>query len=140
MKAGGVAATAPPAEKMLSCGPNAAAWAFIAAGLGTCHRPVARRFSSVCTAVTVSAGVNAQCPARCTKTWRSRLARPAWSTALRYACSFSGTTSPSPVVCMVSTGDRDPAGEGDVLDQVSLGVRAGLDPRRAVQRQQVLGQ
>src|SRR6476646_3189657 len=62
---------------MLSCGPNAAAWAFIAAGLGTCHRPVARRFSSVCTAVIVSAGVNAQCPARCTKTWRSRLARPA---------------------------------------------------------------
>jgi hypothetical protein len=32
------------------------------------------------------------------------LARAAWSTALRYACSFSGTTSPSPVVCMVSTG------------------------------------
>ena len=89
---------------MLSCGPSAAAWAFIAAGLGTCHCPVARRFSSVWTAVTVSAGVNAQCPARCTKTWRSRLARPARSTALRYACSFSGTTSPSPVVCMVSTG------------------------------------
>jgi predicted unusual protein kinase regulating ubiquinone biosynthesis (AarF/ABC1/UbiB family) len=36
--------------------------------------------------------------------------------------------------------DRDPAVEGDVLDQVGLGVRAGLDPRRAVQRQQVLGQ
>ena len=36
--------------------------------------------------------------------------------------------------------DRDAAVEGDVLDQVGLGVRVGLDPLRAVQRQQVLGQ
>jgi len=49
MKAGGVAT---PPVKTLS-GPSAAAWAFIAAGLGTCHWPVARRFSSVWTAVTV---------------------------------------------------------------------------------------
>src|SRR6266568_650211 len=35
---------------------------------------------------------------------------------------------------------RDAPVERDVLDQVELGVRVGLDPRRAVQRQQVLGQ
>ena len=78
----------------------------MSAGLGTFHCPVDIRFSSVWTAVMVSAGVNAQCPARSTKTWRSRLPWPARSTTLRYACSFSGTTRPSPVVCMVSTGTR----------------------------------
>jgi predicted unusual protein kinase regulating ubiquinone biosynthesis (AarF/ABC1/UbiB family) len=36
--------------------------------------------------------------------------------------------------------DRDAAVEGDVLDQVELGVRVGLDPRGAVQRLHVLAQ
>ncbi len=67
----------------LSVVPRDSAWTFIASGLGTCHCPVVSRFSSVWTAVMVSAGVKVQCPARCTKTWRSRLPWPARSTALR---------------------------------------------------------
>ena len=52
----------------------------------------------------VSAGVKAQWPARLTNSWRSRLEFPARATTALYACSFSGTTRPSPLVCRVSTG------------------------------------
>ena len=53
---GAVGTTLFPLAKMLYCGPSAAAWAFIAAGLGTFHCPVDIRLSSVWTAVMVSAG------------------------------------------------------------------------------------
>ena len=84
MKAGLTGTSLPPLANTLTCGPSAAASVFSASGLVTAaaHCPVLSRLSSSCTAVRVSAGVNAQCPARCTKICRSRAPRPAWSTAV----------------------------------------------------------
>src|ERR1035438_4905202 len=69
---------------MLYVAPSAAAWLFRAAGrsVESSQRPVCRRFSSTWAAVIVSAGVNAQCPARWTKICRSSRPSPAWSTIL----------------------------------------------------------
>ena len=64
MKAGAVGTRVLPLANTFSCGPRAAASAFRPAGLGTFQCPVDRRFSSVWAAAMVSAGVNAQCPAR----------------------------------------------------------------------------
>ena len=63
----------------------AAAWAFRLAGSSVewSHLPVSRRLTSAWTAVIVSAGVNAQCPARWTKICRSSRPAPERSTALR---------------------------------------------------------
>ncbi len=74
----------PPVENTLSDGPSAVAAAFRCEGCSALsfHWPVLSRRSSTCAAVTVSAGVNAQCPARCTKIWRSSAESPARRTTL----------------------------------------------------------
>src|SRR6185437_1624893 len=65
MKAGLVGTILPPLANTLNCGPSPLASLFSAAGLVTAapHCPVLTRLRSSCTAVRVSAGVNAQCPA-----------------------------------------------------------------------------
>src|SRR5579859_7373048 len=85
MKAGGVGTILPLTEKMLNLGPSAAACLFRLAGMRAepVQLPVASRCSRTRAAVIVSAGVNAQCPARCTKICRSSELSPAWRTTLR---------------------------------------------------------
>ena len=107
---------------MLYCGPSAAASAFSSAGLGTFQCPVDIRFSSVWTAVMVSAGVNAQCPARFTKICLQQVAVavPVDDAAvgllvLRHDQAVAGGVHGE-------DGDRDLAVEGDVPGQVGHGA------------------
>ena len=86
MNAGAVGTIWPVLDtKMLNWGPSAFAPEFRLAGWSAepVQWPVSSRFSRTPTAVIVSAGVNAQCPARCTKICRSSEVLPAWPTTLR---------------------------------------------------------
>ncbi len=95
-----------PPPNVLKPGPNAAAALFIGEGcVVTPQLPVFSLWIKVLNAVTVSPGVKAQCPARWTNVVRSRSELSCERTTLLYACSSCGSTRPSPMVCIVSTGD-----------------------------------